>query len=683
MNSELEAAPDNDFMSQLMAVMEKHMSNEQFGVTELADEMNMSRSNLLRKVKKATNLSVNQLIKEVRMKRAMELLKTNSLNVSETAYRVGFSSTSYFIKCFREQYGYPPGEVGEHSFESEENKARAVLPKRKKVFIAAAILFAIIVIGGLTYYNIVQSPPRERSIAVLPFKNESTDSSNVYFINGLMESTLNNLQKIKALKVTSRTSSEKYRNQRKSIPEMANELNVNYFVEGSGQKIGDRILLNIQLIEARTDKHLWAKQYRREVKDIFSLQEEVAKNIAQEIEAIITPAEQTRIEKRPTENLEAYDQFLKGRELLYTNSGAKLLQSIPYFKKAIELDNQFAQAYADIAIAYYYLDVFQIEKKYLAEIGNNADKAELYDAKLDESLVAKALYYMLKKEFQHAIPYLEKALEYNPNSGLAVHFLSEIYNLHAPNTEKYLEYALIGLRLKVDSDSIEESYHYMHLSNALIQTGFVDESLKYINKSLAFNPKNPFAIWIRAGILYARDRDMNQTKQILIDAVHEDSSRFFLIPEIAKMSYLQKDYAKAYQELKSFIAIREVQHLDIFQGESLMIGIVLDKIGKKQESEKYIEGFKQFADNDKSIYKNMSLMMYYSWKGDTERALEHLRLFSVEDNIQYWILLLPGDCVVDDIKELPEFKKIMAEIERKFWETHKRIKASLEEKGLI
>src|SRR5687767_3792080 len=119
----------NDFLSKITIIIEKNISSEQFGVSELADEMNMSRSNLLRKVKKETRLSVSQLISHVRLKRAMEMLRTSSVNVSEVSHQVGFSSTSYFIKCFREFYGYPPGEVGKRMAEqavpinqSSENK---------------------------------------------------------------------------------------------------------------------------------------------------------------------------------------------------------------------------------------------------------------------------------------------------------------------------------------------------------------------------------------------------------------------------------------------------------------------------------------------------------------------------------------------------------------------------------
>jgi TolB-like protein/AraC-like DNA-binding protein len=405
---------ENDFLIQLTSIVEKNIANEQFGVSELADEMNMSRSNLLRKVKKLTNLSVSQLINQVRLKRAMELLKKSSYNVSEVSLQVGFGSTSYFIKCFREFYGYPPGEVGkrEEAGLSTEPVASGNIAgnQKRRLLILGGSVVGVLLIALVAYiaWPTSTSKALEKSIAVLPFKNESNDSSNVYLINGLMESTLSNLQKIKDLRVISRTSVERYRNTSRSMPELAKELNVTYFVEGSGQKIGDHILLNIQLIDGSNDRHLWAKQYRREAKDIFALQQEIAKNIADEIEVIITPEEKKRIEKNPTENLVAYDLFLKGKELFYQSKPESLRASIPYFLQAIEHDNKFALAYANAVMVYYYLDVFQIDKKYQREVNNFADKAMLYDSKLAESLIAKALAFANSKQYDFAVQYLER-----------------------------------------------------------------------------------------------------------------------------------------------------------------------------------------------------------------------------------------------------------------------------------
>ena len=173
------------------------------------------------------------------------MLKQNSLTVSEVSYKVGFGSTSYFIKCFHDYYGYPPGEVGKERFQRIVIPFKLNNPRKKDdsqyldhpfLLFYCSVLFIIFKPFSSKQFNL------EKSIAVLPFKNDSNDSTNVYIINGLMESILNNLQKIEDLRVISRTSVEKYRNTPKIIPEIARELNVKYFVEGSGQKIGDQIL---------------------------------------------------------------------------------------------------------------------------------------------------------------------------------------------------------------------------------------------------------------------------------------------------------------------------------------------------------------------------------------------------------------------------------------------------------
>src|SRR5687767_14891198 len=144
---------ENDFLKQLTAIVEKNISNEQFGVSELADEMNMSRSNLLRKVKKQTKLSVSQLISQVRLKRAMELLRKSSFNVSEVSQQVGFSSTSYFIKCFREYYGYPPGEVGKRP-EEQVVAVPVHQPKSKRnLLILASVGLVVALAVGLFIYK--------------------------------------------------------------------------------------------------------------------------------------------------------------------------------------------------------------------------------------------------------------------------------------------------------------------------------------------------------------------------------------------------------------------------------------------------------------------------------------------------------------------------------------------------
>lgn len=684
--SDKPAPANNIFLSQVTAIIEQNLANEQFGVSELADAMNMSRSNLLRKVKKESKLSVSQLINQVRLKRAMEMLRTSALNVSEVSHQVGFNSTSYFIKCFREYYGYPPGEVGKRP----ETEPLPQIPSNRKRNVAIAVVTSLMVVSlaVLYIYRVLPFAPRtplEKSIAVLPFKNESNDSTNVYLINGLMESTLLNLQKIQDLRVISRTSSEKYRNSEKSIPEMAKELNVSYFVEGSGQKIGDKILLNIQLIEAATDRHLWSKQYKREVKDIFQLQQEIARSIAEEIKVIITPEEEKRIASKPTDNLVAYDLFLKGKDVQALGGDANTEKAISFFKEAIEQDAEFALAYAEIAMTYYYLEIYQTDKKHVEEISQYADKAILYDSKLGESLMAKALAYVARKEYESAVPYLEKALEYNPNSAEVIGFLSDFYSIYFPNTGKYLEYALKGVQLDIASmDSSTASYTYLRLGNALIQNGFVEESLKYIDKSLDYNPANPFSRYVRAFILFAKTKDGKATRDLLIAEFNKDTTRFDILQDIGKVSYYIKDYAGAYQYYKRFLAFRESRQMDVYRHENLTIACVLAEVGLQEKSEELVKDYKAFIDADKSIYHDLGLAAYYAYIGDQVKAVEHMKLFSKEDNVQYWIILfMEEDPSLQPIMKNPEFQKYLKETKERFWKMHNALKITLEDKGLL
>ena len=782
---------ENDFLNKITGIIEENLSDERFGVSELANKIGMSRSNLLRKVKKLNGQSVSQFIRKVRLENAMEMLKENDQTVSEVSYEVGFGSTSYFIKCFHDQYGYPPGEVSKKNLEENENvesskdsnesvvglsqtakfwkelKRRKVIKviivyasmsfvvlellsilieplflpdwvmtlvivllalgfpivivfswifditpsgievtqslnqdgnqpneadNRKKSFLYAALIgVLLVVVVMLAYPKVFKSDEAslnldlEKSIAVLPFKNDSNDATNVYIVNGLMESVLNNLQKIEDLRVISRTSVEKFRNNTKTISEIAKELDVSYFVEGSGQKIGEDILLNIQLIEASTDKHLWAQQYKRKATDIFDLQKEVAKNIATKIEAIITPEEAARINKKPTDNLEAYDYFLKAQDLFFLGNREGLEAAIPLFKKAIEYDTKFSRAYANIAISYYYLDVFLAEKQNATLINEYADKALLYDSKSAPSLIAKALYHMNNSEYLEALPYLEKALEYNPNSAEVIRFLSEFYRGYMPDTQKYLEYALKGVQLDIASnDSIQSSYIYLHLSNAFIQSGFVEEAEKHINKSLAYNPENIFSEYVKAYIMYAKNEDLAQIRDLLVTTLAKDTTRLDVLQEVAKIYYYERDYQNAYKYYKKFTNIKESQQLDIYPSEDAKIAVVFANVGLKAESVRYFDTYLNYANNDKSIYKNLSLAMYYAYKGNTEKTLEQMKLFARQDNYMYWTLLfLKIDPLIDPIKDNPEFQLLLQDIETKFWKDHQRIKGSLEEKGLL
>ncbi|MCF1422877.1 helix-turn-helix domain-containing protein [Mangrovimonas futianensis] len=696
------------FIEQAEALILEHISNEQFGVSELADLMYMSRSNLLRKIKKETQLSASQFIRQIRLQKAMEMLKETDLTVSEVSYHVGFGNNSYFIKCFRDQYGFSPGELKKGSIdikksgnqveveeiEPKEYHETTKVPVSRKIKVGGLVLLVtvlVVVLSILFIKNKTEVTPDEtdlniqKSIAVLPFKNMSSDSTNFYFVNGLMESTLSNLQKIEDLRVVSRTSVEKYRNTNKTISEIAEELHVNYVVEGSGQRQGDEVLLHIQLIEAAKDAPVWTEQYNHKVVDVFTLQNDVAKKIADAIKATVTPAELAQIDKIPTKNMEAYDYYLQALGPYQEETKEGLEAAIPLFKKAVEKDPQFALAYSKLAISYYYLDIFQVEKHYTDEINNYADKALLYDSKSAESLIAKALYYIHNKEFRLAVPHLEKALEYNPNSSPVVQLLGDLYSRSIPNTEKYLKYALKGIQLDIAAnDSVAKSYIYLHLSNALIQTGFRDEAEKYIELSLEENPQNLYAPYLKVFIEYAKDQNLEKATHALIHEWKKDTSRLDIMQEVAKFYYFGENYDSAYYYYDKFIHQKTIRSLDIYPQENLKISQVYEQLGYKEQADAFYESYVSYCENDQSIYQPASLAMRYIHDGEMELAIDELNKFAAKNHFQYWILLfLEKDPLMKNLQYHPEYEAVIKKIEKRFWENHEQLKQSLKAQNLI
>ncbi len=191
----------------------------------------------------------------------------------------------------------------------------------------------------------------DKSIAVLPLENLSPDPENAFFADGVQEDILTNLSKIAELLVISRSSTLRYRERNKSLKEIGSELEVRYLVEGSVRRAGNRVLVTAQLIDVETDAHLWAENFNRPLDDIFAIQAEIAKTIAGQLRAVITPEVTAKIEYRPTENQEAYDLFLENRRLVQTSLG-NLDKKSAVLEQAVALDPNFAEAWAQLAIEY-------------------------------------------------------------------------------------------------------------------------------------------------------------------------------------------------------------------------------------------------------------------------------------------------------------------------------------------
>jgi len=255
--------------------------------------------------------------------------------------------------------------VGVVNFSSDEignpqvPKKFQVLKKHRARARWTAIATALLLLAGIVGAFVIVSKKSarststvpEKSIAVLPFENRSEDKANAYFADGIQDEILTRLSKIADLKVISHTSTQHYKSVPGNLPEIAKQLGVAHLLEGSVQKSGDAVRVNVQLIKAANDSHLWADTYDRKLTDIFAVESEIAKTIAETLQAKLTASEQRAIAIRPTESPEAYQLYLKGRFFWNKRTAVDLKKSIDYFNQAIEKDPNYALAYAGLADA--------------------------------------------------------------------------------------------------------------------------------------------------------------------------------------------------------------------------------------------------------------------------------------------------------------------------------------------
>jgi len=262
----------------------------------------------------------------------------------------------------------------------------------------------------------------EKSIAVLPFENRSRDSDNAYFADGIQDEILTRLSKIADLKVISRTSTQHYKSAPENLPEIARQLGVAHIVEGSVQKSGDAVRVNVQLIKAANDSHLWADTFDRKLTDIFSVESEVAKAIAEQLRAKLTGQEEQVIAAKPTDNPEAYDAYLRG--LAYTlktgTTPANVLGAQKYLKEAVRLDPKFALAWALLSYVEalgYLTTALQPTLALREDARQAAENALSLQPNLGEALLAKGSYhYFCLKDYDTAVRYFEQARQVLPNS---------------------------------------------------------------------------------------------------------------------------------------------------------------------------------------------------------------------------------------------------------------------------
>jgi TolB-like protein/Tfp pilus assembly protein PilF len=284
----------------------------------------------------------------------------------------------------------------------------------------AAIIAAFVIVSKKSPKS--TSTISEKSIAVLPFENRSEDKANAYFADGIQDEILTRLSKIADLKVISRTSTQNYKSAPENLPEIAKQLGVAHILQGSVQKANDAVRVNVQLIKATNDSHLWADTYDRRLTDIFSVESEVAKTIADQLRAKLTGPEEQVIAAKPTENVEAHDAYLRGLayNLKAANSAANSRAAQKYLREAVQLDSKFALGWALLSYVDargYLTQTLQPTVALREEARQAVETALTLEPNLGEALHATGYYhYACLKDYDTAARYFEQARHLLPNS---------------------------------------------------------------------------------------------------------------------------------------------------------------------------------------------------------------------------------------------------------------------------
>ena len=365
--------------------------------------------------------------------------------------------------------------------------------KRSTIVAAGAILvLAAIAIGTWLYQRAQSSAAMQRSIAVLPFESLSEDKANAYFAEGIQDEILTRLSKIADLKVISRTSTQHYKSAPENLPEIGRQLGVAHILEGSVQRSGDGVRVNVQLIKAANDSHLWADTFDRKLTDIFSVESEVAKSIAEQLRAKLTGPEEEVIAAKPTDNVDAYDAYLRGLayNLKTGNTPANALGAQKYLREAVRLDPKFALAWALLSYVDargYITQTLQPTVALREEARQTAETALTLQPNLGEAVMAKGYYhYSCLKDYDTAVHYFEQARPLLPNSS-----------------------------------RIPESLAYVAR-----RRGQWDRSESYFNEAERLDPRNVFALSQHAlSYIYLRrfpeaSRKLDQVLDITPDDVH-------------------------------------------------------------------------------------------------------------------------------------------------------------------
>jgi TolB-like protein/lipoprotein NlpI len=418
----------------------------------------------------------------------------------------------------------------------------------------AALLALAAIVAGMAMFSRYRLPSKlaapEKSIAVLPFENRSEDKANAYFADGIQDEILTRLSKIADLKVISRTSTQHYKSAPENLREIASQLGVAHILKGSVQKSGDAVRVNVQLIKAANDSHLWADTFDRKLTDIFAIESEIAKSIADTLKAKLTGSEEHAISARPTENTKAHQSYLKGRYFWNKRTGPDLQTAIDYFKQAIEQDSNYALAYAGLADSHVLLPYFGAGtlQQSIPPANAAAQRALELDPTLAEphSTLGQILFYDF--DFSESKKEFERAIALDPNDATAHQWFGNGPLIVTGEFDR----AIAESKRAVELDPLSL------VINTDLAVGYTmarryPEALEQFNKILAMDPRFYYARWTFGLALQCNGK--------LPEAIAQYKKAAELTDDPLVLAWLAQGYAKAGQRDEALKLLAQIEEL--------------------------------------------------------------------------------------------------------------------------
>ena len=491
---EQQPSMDDQFLKIINRIINDNLDNERFSVENLAYQAGLSRSMLHRKLKKLTGKSASDLITETRLAKAKELLENNVATASEIAYKVGFNDPSYFNKVFKKFYNISPGDVRKKAAVDQDPLAadrQLKIPGLSKLKINRVVVFVIIIciVGVGLYYLISTKRPSELSIAVLPLHNLTGQPENAYFVDGFQDALIGELGQLKSIRVISRTSTLRYRDSNKLLPDIAKELGVKVIVEGSVHCFGDSLCLIVQLIDVfPKERHLLANEYRDDMRNALKIQKTAVKDIAQNINVRLTGDQVQLLTETRQVDPETYKEYLRGLYQLNLGTPESFYTGISYMQNAIKRDPGEPLAYAGLALGYAQLGHGYLEAPDAFRTAEAAaNKAIKLDPYLDEAYIAIAMLNNYNFwNWPKAKEAFENALTRNPNNEIA-HAHYAWYHVLFANKDQSLYHAKMATVL----DPLSPAY-YSWLAWLCVYFGEFEQAEIQVLKSLELMENLPY-----------------------------------------------------------------------------------------------------------------------------------------------------------------------------------------------